>query len=79
VDSIIGHKFAHGKDMFKVHWSGYSKADDTWEPVENLSNCYDLVEAFMDKKAALVSLLLYIIDCRDCVCGKPVHHLSGSY
>ena len=37
VDRILANRWTKGKRMFKVRWSGYSAAHDTWEPRENLA------------------------------------------
>ena len=34
------------KVLYLVHWRGYSPSDCTWEPVENLQNAPDVLEAF---------------------------------
>lgn len=49
VDKILEvyHK-RNGQREFLVHWKGYTKADNTWEPEENM-NCPELIERFMAK------------------------------
>ncbi|XP_071112660.1 M-phase phosphoprotein 8-like isoform X2 [Haliotis cracherodii] len=51
VEHIVGmKKNANGVKVYKVRWKGYSKAFDTWEPVENLESCLDMVEEFEEVK-----------------------------
>ena len=33
-----------------MRWKNYGPADDTWEPVDNLQSCLDLVEDFQTKR-----------------------------
>lgn len=49
VDRIIEvyHK-KNGQREFLVHWKGYSTAENTWEPEENM-NCPEIIEKFMSK------------------------------
>jgi hypothetical protein len=35
------------KRKFLVRWKGYDASHDTWEPVENLSDCQDLLADFL--------------------------------
>ncbi|KAK3098698.1 hypothetical protein FSP39_022191, partial [Pinctada imbricata] len=39
-----------GQETYKVRWKNYGPADDTWEPIDNLQSCLDLVEDFKNKK-----------------------------
>jgi hypothetical protein len=48
---VLGHKRVDGKDMFLVHWKGYDRpSDHTWEPLENLFGCLELVAQFNARK-----------------------------
>ncbi|XP_038076443.1 chromodomain Y-like protein 2 [Patiria miniata] len=38
-----------GKLEYLVRWKNYGSDDDTWEPVENLRNCIDLLDAFNER------------------------------
>ena len=35
-----------GKRLFRVRWKGYTSLNDTWEPVDNLVSCLDMVEEY---------------------------------
>ncbi|KAG0223451.1 hypothetical protein BGW42_005841 [Actinomortierella wolfii] len=36
--------------VFRVRWKGYSEADDTFEPLENLDGCLQLVRKYLIKR-----------------------------
>jgi len=46
VEAIVGKKTEKGKVLYNVKWKGFDDDDNTWEPLSNLSNCINLVEAF---------------------------------
>lgn len=49
VEKIIEVHFKkNGKRDFLIRWKGFSAADNTWEPEENL-NCPELIDKFMQK------------------------------
>ncbi|KAK1312976.1 DNA (cytosine-5)-methyltransferase 1 [Acorus calamus] len=60
-----------GKDglMFKVRWKGYSKAFDTWEPIEGLSNCEESIDQFV--RAGYRAKILPLPGDVDVICGGP--------
>ena len=39
-----------GVVSYKVRWKGYGSEEDTWEPVDNLDSCQDLVDDFNKKR-----------------------------
>ncbi|GAB4856501.1 Alpha-1,3-mannosyltransferase cmt1 [Ancistrocladus abbreviatus] len=54
---------------FKVRWKGYGPSEDTWEPIEGLSNCKESIEEFVVK--AYRSKLLPLPGDVDVICGGP--------
>ena len=45
VEKITGVLGDHGIKKCCVKWEGYRK--ETWEPVENLSNCQELIDEYL--------------------------------
>ena len=46
VDRIVCHRLYKGREEFLVYWKGFENSTATWEPVENLLSCGDLIEQF---------------------------------
>ena len=38
------------KGLYRVHWKGWSDDDDTWETMENLTDCKDMLKEFYIKR-----------------------------
>ncbi|XP_012066500.1 DNA (cytosine-5)-methyltransferase CMT2 isoform X2 [Jatropha curcas] len=71
VDICYGDPDGTGKRglKFKVHWKGYSTSDDTWEPIEGLSNCQECIRNFV--KHGFKSRILPLPGDVDVICGGP--------
>ena len=49
VEKIVNRKAIKGRDneyLYEVQWAGYSSEDNTWEPLENLTDSMDTVIAY---------------------------------
>jgi hypothetical protein len=46
VESILHYRKYQHQHQFLVVWKEYGREDQTWEPVTNLKNSRDLVDAF---------------------------------
>ncbi|KAL5856348.1 hypothetical protein ACOSQ3_003806 [Xanthoceras sorbifolium] len=57
--------FLSGVKLVTVRWKGYGPKDDTWEPLDGLSDCQEKVKEFVTKG---VMLMLFVAD----------HHVKGS-
>ncbi|KAL5794681.1 hypothetical protein ACOSP7_003275 [Xanthoceras sorbifolium] len=71
VDVCYGDPNKTGKRSlnFKVHWKGYSSSEDTWEPIEGLSNCQERIQDFV--RAGYKSKILPLPGDVDVICGGP--------
>lgn len=43
VEKICGKRFNHGRPELLVKWMGFPDQDNSWEPLENLGNCIEMV------------------------------------
>jgi hypothetical protein len=46
VEAILNRRRRNNKLEYFVKWKGYPTSDNTWEPIEHLANCADLVTTF---------------------------------
>ena len=46
VKAILDKWIAHRKPQYLVKWKGFPTYEASWEPLDNLSGCRDLVEWF---------------------------------
>ncbi|KAF3951806.1 hypothetical protein CMV_022584 [Castanea mollissima] len=54
---------------FKVRWKGYGSSEDTWEPIEGLSQCKEKLKEFVMK--GYKSKILPLPGDVDFICGGP--------
>ncbi|XP_028078261.1 DNA (cytosine-5)-methyltransferase 1-like [Camellia sinensis] len=54
---------------FKVRWRGYGPSEDTWEPIDGLSNCTDSIKEFVTR--GFKSKILPLPGDADFICGGP--------
>jgi hypothetical protein len=52
VEEIVGFRNIRGVPHYKVHWQGYSRDQDSWEPAKNLTPCSVLLDEYHARKAA---------------------------
>ncbi|XP_074626287.1 uncharacterized protein LOC141884405 isoform X2 [Acropora palmata] len=48
VERILDAKRKDGKMYYKVRWEGYESEEDSWEPMENLITCQELVDKYWE-------------------------------
>lgn len=44
--SYIVEKIVDKRPLYLVKWLGYPNSENTWEPIENLSSCHEMIEDF---------------------------------
>ncbi|KAI6200230.1 Chromobox protein-like protein 1-like protein [Aphelenchoides besseyi] len=49
VEAIIDRRFYNGRIEYRVKWKNYDFDQNTWEPIENCTNCIEKVKAFEKK------------------------------
>lgn len=54
VDRILDKRMRDGIMVYKIQWKGFPASEATWEPVENLQKCKDMISEFeKSRKEAL--------------------------
>jgi len=48
-----------GVMRYRVHWLGYDSNEDTWETVESLEGCQDLLAEFNSRRKKVWTLTRY--------------------
>jgi hypothetical protein len=46
VENVLSMKRVSGKPHYLVKWKGYDTSENTWEPIENLTDCRQLVQQY---------------------------------
>jgi len=47
---IVAERLAKGVTQFQVKWSGYESRHNTWEPIEHLAGCEDMIADFKKRE-----------------------------
>jgi transposase InsO family protein len=52
VEQILDTKRVNGKPYYLIKWKGYDTSENTWEPIENLTNCQLLIQTYHQQSIA---------------------------
>ena len=47
-EKVVAERLAKGITQYNVKWVGYEAKHNTWEPIENLAGCEDLIAAYKE-------------------------------
>ncbi len=50
VDAVLDDDEVEGEIRFLIRWKGYEDKDNSWEPIENLSNAKQKIQKYLEKK-----------------------------
>ena len=54
VDAVLKFRLRAGRPQLLVRWAGLDSSGDTWEPLENLTNCEEALQAFEAARGVVV-------------------------
>ena len=46
VEKIVGHSYIDGVKLYHIKWKGYPSSQNTYEPIEHLSNVDYMVKEY---------------------------------
>ncbi|KAL1502983.1 hypothetical protein AB1Y20_011053 [Prymnesium parvum] len=49
-EAVLAQRVSKGVTQWLVKWVGYSEKDNTWEPIEHLAGCEDMISEFKEKE-----------------------------
>ena len=49
-EKIIAHRLAKGVSQWLVKWVGWESKNNTWEPLEHLAGCEDMIADFKERE-----------------------------
>ena len=55
VEAILQKRRQAGKTQYLIKWEGYDESDNTWEPIENLAGCEDMIADFNEREKQRVA------------------------
>ncbi|GFU77394.1 histone-lysine N-methyltransferase SUV39H2 [Trichonephila clavipes] len=78
VDMILDDKILENQKLYLIKWQGYDSAHSSWEPVDRLINCEDLIYFYDTMKNPPTILNEEMIFCfiKDLVTRKPYDYLT---
>lgn len=79
IEKVVDKRVKGHKVFYLIKWEGFSEAENTWEPIENLQSCQHLIHSFERKRGTLVKKSAVIKDFGNPVPEKRVKFGMESY
>ena len=54
-EKVVAQRLAKGITQFHIKWKGYDTKDNTWEPIENLAGCEDMIAEFKEREKTRIA------------------------
>ena len=56
-EAIVGQRLSKGVTQYQVKWVGWATKDNTYEPIENLAGCEDMIAEFKERESTRIAQL----------------------
>jgi hypothetical protein len=56
-EKVIAQRLARGVTQYQVKWKNYENKDNTWEPIEHLAGCEDMIAEFKERETTRIAQL----------------------
>ena len=53
----MGNRLSKGVTQYQVKWVGWATKDNTWEPIEHLAGCEDMIAEYKEKETTRIAQL----------------------
>ncbi|KAJ6757651.1 CHROMO DOMAIN-CONTAINING PROTEIN LHP1 [Salix koriyanagi] len=57
IEAIRRKRVRKGQLQYLIKWRGWPETSNTWEPLENLQSCSDVIDAFEERYTAFLFLI----------------------
>ena len=57
-EKIVAQRLAKGVTQYQVKWVGYETKDNTWEPMEHLAGCEDMIADYKEREKTRIQQYL---------------------
>ena len=56
-ERVVAQRLSKGVTQYLVKWLGYESKDNTWEPIEHLAGCEDMIADFKEREKTRIAQL----------------------
>ena len=77
-EKIIGQRLSKGVTTFNVKWVGWADKDNTWEPIEHLAGCEDMIAEFKEREKTRIAQLEAVAQAKHAEKAAAAAHALGA-